>query len=479
MASNLTDFFIAAYHKRNRWTLPVIIFLVLVSVGCNSIEAGPPRRLPPGPPPREALDACRDYNEKETCQFTHRNHEIHGICLSVPGSQMACVPDEIVSGHGRPANSIKSSPVDIKKNFPGAIDVFSRIPDTGQGSCFDNEKEIPCPEPGEDFFGQDAHYLGAPLSYTDQGDGTILDSVTGLVWQKGHNEKRLTWIDADRACKKLVLGNKSDWRLPDIKELYSLANFRGSTGRRPYIDSIFEIQEPNEKTLKDDDFASTHFTSMMGQTWSSTIYTADHMGKRGMIAAFFFNFLDGRIKQAPIEHRPELFYRCVRGTPHYKNKFSILSVSSVEDKNSGLIWQRRDSQKRYDWKGALNYCENLNLDGNSDWRLPNARELQSIVDYEKHDPALDRKIFPMTDTKAWYWSSTTHGDEISNAVYVCMGRCSSTTGVDYHGSGAQRSDPKTGDPSRYSMGRGGQNDEVRIFNYAKCVRSPGLPHEQS
>ena len=42
--------------------------------------------------------------------------------------------------------------------------------------------------------------------------------------------------------------------------------------------------------------------------------------------------------------------------------------------------------------------------------------------------------------------------------------------MDVHGAGAQRSDPKVGDPSEYSYGRGPQGDVVRIYNYVRCVR---------
>jgi hypothetical protein len=42
--------------------------------------------------------------------------------------------------------------------------------------------------------------------------------------------------------------------------------------------------------------------------------------------------------------------------------------------------------------------------------------------------------------------------------------------IDVHGAGAQRSDPKSGDPAEYASGHGPQGDAVRIYNYARCVR---------
>ena len=63
---------------------------------------------------------------------------------------------------------------------------------------------------------------------------------------------------------------------------------------------------------------------------------------------------------------------------------------TVTDNCTGLMWQQEaaDDDPR-DWRQALDYCENLEFAGHDDWRLPNVRELQSIVDYGRSDPAID------------------------------------------------------------------------------------------
>jgi hypothetical protein len=144
------------------------------------------------------------------------------------------------------------------------------------------------------------------------------------------------------------------------------------------------------------------------------------------------------------------------------------------------MWQGSDSGETLNWAGALNYCESLDYAGYDDWRLPNAKELQSIVDYSRspqttNSAAID-PIFQVTETESWYWTSTTHLDAGGrNAVYAAFGQAYGLPNgnlVDVHGAGAQRSDPKSGDPANYSVGRGtpGQDDQVRIYNYARCVR---------
>lgn len=79
-----------------------------------------------------------------------------------------------------------------------------------------------------------------------------------------------------------------------------------------------------------------------------------------------------------------------------------------------------------------------------------------------------------------YWSSTTHAGlyRASTAAYVAFGRSfgfmpnrrtGRTMVLDVHGAGAQRSDPKAGDPARFPHGRGPQGDAIRIYNFVRCV----------
>ena len=218
-----------------------------------------------------------------------------------------------------------------------------------------------------------------------------------------------------------------------------------------------------------DNFASSHRPEMMGQTWSATLYAGQHWDRSGMEAAFFMNFLDGRIKQAPTRGREGLFYRCVRGPTWGVNAFVDNLDGSVSDQASGLTWQQRDDGRTRDWPAALAYCEALNLSGHSDWRLPNVKELQSIVDYSRPAPALDQRYLQLSDPAAWFWSSTTLGDNIAQATYVCFGKCTSVEGIDVHGAGAQRSDPKQGQV-RAEQSQGGQHDEIRINHLVRCVR---------
>ncbi len=362
------------------------------------------------------------------------------------------------------------------------------IIDTGQIQYYGTPKK-----------GQDAQYTINPPTYKNNGDGTISDRGTGLMWTQDPGEK-MTLAEGFKNAKKCKTGNYSDWRLPTIKELYSLIQLNGTdpdprstdtSGLKPFIDTdFFKFQYGREEIgerIIDSQYAS------------STKYVSTTMGKNETM--FGVNFADGRIKGYPIKSRRgegKYYVLYVRENPDYGiNKFKDNGDGTITDKATGLIWMQTDSGKGMDWPTALEYAENLELAGYSDWRLPNAKELQSIIDYTRSpdttgSAAID-PIFEATEIKneggekdfAYYWSSSTHVGARSSdtAVYFAFGRSlgfmkDHRTGVytlmDVHGAGSQRSDPKVGDASFFPHGRGPQGDVIRIDNMVRCVRGGNM-----
>ena len=76
----------------------------------------------------------------------------------------------------------------------------------------------------------------------------------------------------------------------------------------------------------------------------------------------------------------------------------------------------------------------------------------------------------------YFWTGTTHLDGPlpgSGAVYIAFGKAQGYMNgllMDVHGAGAQRSDPKDGDPADYPSYWGPQGDVRYVFNYIRCVR---------
>jgi len=113
-------------------------------------------------------------------------------------------------------------------------DIFSsltRIPATGQTTSYRTADD------GD-------HETGATLRYTDNGDGTTTDNNTGLMWaQDGdeagcNNGSTATWDNAIDYCLGLTFATYSDWRLPNVNELFLIVKHDASISA-PYIDHTY------------------------------------------------------------------------------------------------------------------------------------------------------------------------------------------------------------------------------------------------
>jgi hypothetical protein len=99
------------------------------------------------------------------------------------------------------------------------------------------------------------------------------------------------------------------------------------------------------------------------------------------------------------------------------------SNGTVTDESTGLMWQQETIKNNMmSWRQALAYCEGLNLGGHTDWRMPTIKELQSLVDYSRYNPAIDTTYFP-TAVSSLYWSSTTYASNTLLAWGVLFYNC--------------------------------------------------------
>jgi hypothetical protein len=139
------------------------------------------------------------------------------------------------------------------------------IPDTGQTNCYDADSVIAAPASGEAFYGQDAQIYGYQPHYTLSGDGlTVLDNVTGLSWVRDPDldgdgdidvDDKLDYADAQSypaTLNAIGYGGYNDWRIPSIKELYSLMDSRQHRLHRedstPYLDTGYSISRSATRT---------------------------------------------------------------------------------------------------------------------------------------------------------------------------------------------------------------------------------------
>ncbi|TGL90208.1 DUF1566 domain-containing protein [Leptospira congkakensis] len=251
------------------------------------------------------------------------------------------------------------------------------------------------------------------------------DLNTGLVWtscQRGKNSIGCTptgltdfqFMAARTECASLNAGSgfagRTDWRVPEIDEYvstfdYSLANPSINQTYFPATDSY------NYKT-------NTEITPGT--------------------AAFYPTFIESSIGTGSFSDNHRL--RCVsNGTPPKNKRLQNNNDGTILDLDTSLVWQRctagltnlttctGGAELTTNWSGAISYCQSLNLAGRT-WRLPNANELRSLLDFylTYGNPGVDPIYFPNTNVSlgppsVHYWTSTTRLADPSEAFIVFFG----------------------------------------------------------
>ncbi|TCS43311.1 DUF1566 domain-containing protein [Reinekea marinisedimentorum] len=348
------------------------------------------------------------------------------------------------------------------------------VVDTGLDQCYDGDGQvddttgvayITCPAVGEAFFGQDAQYgedaelggSGVAFNFefeTDDGGeiktitssyevsimfsdttvtteeftwgAVVVDNNTGLMWQAVPDNGRYSYEEAQDYIDGLndeTYQGYSDWRMPTMKELYSIADF--SVGW-PYLDmDYFVLPTYAESSCFSHDCVADiiDFDAKDEQYWSQ--FYVGNTYEAGSDGAFGLNHGTGHIKVYPaaISGTMAKAVRAVRGTEdsYGVNSFTLNESdygNTVTDSATGLMWTQDDSAATdllaelnrlitegvvvitdgedttegdvgviglLNWQDALAFAENADFGGYDDWRLPNIKELQTIFDYE-HAP---------------------------------------------------------------------------------------------
>lgn len=261
-------------------------------------------------------------------------------------------------------------------------------PDSYSQFCTDGSQGAACPPAGDPGYGQDGNYLINVPNYVLTNANVATDPITGLVWQRATPEAEMDWPSAFAYCNNLSLDGQNDWRLANRLEILSIMNygapnlhpqpaFNGNAQPQPYWTSTTYLGDSNTHWIVDYGDATTFPESDSG------------------------------------EHYP----RCVRGTPISGQFTPISGQDAILDGRTGLTWQRLLPSAPVDWYAALAYCENLDLAGSTDWRLPSLKELRTIVSDTVSNPAIETSVFGFTQA-APYWTSTPHPVNAGNAMIV-------------------------------------------------------------
>lgn len=291
-----------------------------------------------------------------------------------------------------------------------------RLPDTGQTQSH------------TDIFGEDADYTINPPAYVKlDASGSELpaganewamvrDRVSGLVWEVKTNDDsvhqysdRYYLEEAEDSfigyLNETAFGGYTDWRLPEIIELYSIVH-----GGHTYT-AIDTAYFPNVWYEVSCYWSATLIPDTTGQAWA-------------------IDFTDG----LTCENDSAKPVRAVRGPELTAGELVANGDGTYTDVATGLMWATEVLDTGINWEAALEYCESLTRAGYSDWRLPNLHELNSRFDFTSSSPFY---------IIGFWWSSTSDFYYGTDA-YV----------LNFDGTGALES--KTGTTRFVAAVRGGQ-----------------------
>lgn len=275
--------------------------------------------------------------------------------------------------------------------------------------------------------GNDRRFGEPDLSrFHDNGDGTVTDEVTGLMWQKETNP-RTGPKAADAACRKMTLAGYNDWRLPNIKELNTLLNLDPNNGSW-FFEDFFPIP-PNEKMLHYSACGvfEGHYAWVTNFTFG---YDGYYGGRSAPLLSRAVRYADGaapaRSTDAPptfpLTHTGQRFAFDLKGRAvapdriwgmdaqriWLENDFErVENAAAVLDRNTGLLWDNAHDDILLEWADAEAFVRSLNDQsylGRSDWRLPGREELRSLVRYDDGMPAIDTELFNASSD--YYWCDT-------------------------------------------------------------------------
>jgi hypothetical protein len=225
-------------------------------------------------------------------------------------------------------------------------------------------------------------------SYEIPTPDAVVDRVTGLMWQRNLDGKSYRWSEAAAYCGCLGLGGVDDWRLPTRIELVSIVDF---TQANPAIDKNAFPSTPGD-----------YF-------WTSSAVAG------GSPTAWYVYFFDGNTHNMDVTKANRV--RCVRGgSTSPATRYHVAGDGTVLDVGTGLTWQQTFDAMPRTWADAKSDCNGLTLAGGG-WRLPNMKELQTLIDETKLGPAIDLSAFPGTQGQA-FWTASPLAGALPEAWFV-------------------------------------------------------------
>ncbi|MBF0565045.1 MAG: DUF1566 domain-containing protein [Nitrospirae bacterium] len=314
------------------------------------------------------------------------------------------------------------------------------LPRSGQTTCYDaGGAQVACAGTGQD--GDIKAGVAWPTPrFTDNGDQTITDNLTGLIWAKDAGTPavgactggKMAWTKALDYVACLNAANYlgyNDWRLPNINELESLVNAeQSSPGQWLATQGYTNVES-------DHYWSSTTYARFTSDVWNVIVWCGLVVNSAKSLSFFVWPV---RTEQSGSNGNSAVWATGQKqsyysgddgaigaGVAWPSPRFTNDGTGTVTDNLTGLTWTKNanPAKETKTWQQALDYVASMNTGrgtyGYIDWRLPNRRELRSLVDHSKYGSALPAGN-PCTNVQNYYWSSSTNAGKPSYARNVNM-----------------------------------------------------------
>ena len=257
---------------------------------------------------------------------------------------------------------------------------------TDQTRCYDARgAAVPCRGSGQDGAGGSAP--GPADRRFRTREDLVEDTATGLTWCRDANPFGFpyNWAEAFALVDEMNRTAEhgiADWRLPTRRELFSLVSHQ-------YVNPALPEGHPFENVFPGYYWTATSCARLPDQAWYL------HLGG----ARVYRGMKHGACLVWPVAG-------AFGDDPAQEDRLQP-TEGIVCDRLTGLSWAA--TAPTLTWNAALEVAQNLKrraTAGLKDWRLPNIRELESLVDLARHSPALPAG-FPRGDIPEGCWSSTT------------------------------------------------------------------------
>lgn len=307
-----------------------------------------------------------------------------------------------------------------------------QLPQTGQTKCWNWQapwEEIPCTGTGQDGDYQTGVPWPTPR-FIVNGD-CVTDTLTGLMWARNGNlpNSAMTWNPAIDFVNDLILCDSDDWRLPNINELESLVNINGD---EPDMASWLMTQGFTNVQVSNYWSSTTKGQFEGGVAWIVDMHNGNMGGVVKESATDYCYVLPVRSDTTPpaemwktgqtISYRPSDDGDLQKGIAWPDPRFTV-NGDCVTDNLTGLMWTKNaDLQGYATWHQSLEYAKNDNSCGYDDWRLPNRKELMSLIDRSHQNNRALPFGHPFVNVPyCCNWSSSTRADATDYAWFTFMG----------------------------------------------------------